>query len=318
MYGEFIGVAVEAVDVHAGSVVLEVETILFGAAGDDVTVNDFAVHAVDGEVGVEWEVGGNHHVVGGGIGVRGSDAVGGVVLYAFGFGMDFVDHSVSIIEFVSTGSFDLTCRGEGEETVAIAVPTPADVVFVFVGGGGACNDECVTCISTGACGVESTVVNGTAVVVEFRVEHFVPLCIGIRTTSYVFCIRGVAEISGKGIGHIGALGAAAADIPTHTDGDAAGIHEFAEGAADVPFTVVACGAEGHAVVDEFIGVVSEIVAKSLITPAGGSGACAFEGVLPVADDGGHGSGNAAGGADGVANNRAEGVVGIILTPFGLD
>ena len=71
---EFHGRAVEAVDVVAGSVTLEVETVFLGAGGDDNVLNESAVDAEDREVEVEvGHVDGNHDVVGGGIGVGRGD-----------------------------------------------------------------------------------------------------------------------------------------------------------------------------------------------------------------------------------------------------
>ena len=76
---EFHGRAVEAVDVVAGSVTLEVETVFLSASGDDNVVNQFAVDAKNGEVGVERHVDGNHDMVGGRVGIGGRGGEGGVI-----------------------------------------------------------------------------------------------------------------------------------------------------------------------------------------------------------------------------------------------
>ena len=94
---EFHSRAVDAVDVVAGGIALEVEAIFFGAGGDNDILNQFAIHAVDGENGVECHVDGNHDVVGSGVGVGRGGRERGVFFnsYRVNIGEDVVDHAVT-------------------------------------------------------------------------------------------------------------------------------------------------------------------------------------------------------------------------------
>ena len=127
--GEFHGIAIEAVDVDAGGIAVEVEAVFFNTAGDDAVVDHLAVGGIDGEGGVKRKVGGNHEVVGGRVGVAVGSGVGCVVVNAYGIGVDLVDHGVAGREAVTTGLFDGGSGGEGEEAVAATAPAPADVEF---------------------------------------------------------------------------------------------------------------------------------------------------------------------------------------------
>ena len=318
---EFDGVAVEAVDVEAGGVALEVEAVFFGAAGDDEVVNNLAVDGVDGEGCVEGQVGGNHEVVGGGVGVAGGLGVGGVVVDAKGVGVDFVDHAVAAGEGVAAGGLDAGGWREGEEAVAATAPAPADVEFGFVVGGGTGDDEGVACCVTAcAARVAGTVVDGTAVVVEFVVENVEPLLVGVATALDVGCGAVVVEVFVECDGDVWAVGSAAVGGPVHLDGDATGKEEFADGAFALVGAVVGDGV-GHVGEVEAVGVDSEFVADGLSVPGeGGSGFyfTAHFGEFPEVDDLSHGGGYAAGGAAGAVLGGAPEVVGGILVPFGLD
>lgn len=130
--GEFDCVTVEAVDVGARGIALKVETILFAAARDDLVVNHLAVDRIDGEGGIEGQIGGNHDVVGSRIGVAGSRGEGGVVVDAGVVGVDFVYHAVAFGELVSTRYFDGSGGCKRVESVGIATPSPTDIELLGV------------------------------------------------------------------------------------------------------------------------------------------------------------------------------------------
>ena len=211
--GEFHSFAVETVDVGAGSVALKVETILLGAAGDDEVLNNLAVDGIDGEVSVEGKVGGNHQIVGSGVGIAGGSGVGGVVVDAKIVGVNLVDHAVAAGEDVAAGSLNAACGREGEETVARAAPTPTDIEFVVVGRGGTGNDKgMASSVTACASGIIGTVVDRTTVVVKFFMEQLVPLAVGVALTLDENGFVAIVKIFVESSGNILTVGTAAVSV----------------------------------------------------------------------------------------------------------
>lgn len=96
---------------------MQVKTIFLGASRDDAFVNHLAVDGIDGEHCVEGQVGGNHQVVGGRVGIAEGSAIDSVLVDAEVVGMDVVNHSVTMVEGIGTASARGLGGGKSIETI---------------------------------------------------------------------------------------------------------------------------------------------------------------------------------------------------------